>query len=256
MLKVCPLIDLFFPGEKSWEERAAKIAACGFRFVETWQGKDAAELKKMNSSGIQLVSIVMNFATEADVAPVNPKNMKSFLDRIDRFSENALAAGCREGIVTAGQKVCGLGCATQRKALVEAMAEAGKLVEKRGFSLNLESLNTEVDHAGYFLSDPADAVAIAKETGCPNVKTLYDIYHMGIMRGNHTEFLRNNIAWVGHFHTAGIPGRHEPASGETNYPFLLSEIEKAGFRGYIGLEYFPLLESRESLLQTKKYFGV
>ena len=68
MLKIAPLIDLFFKGE-SWGARAEKIAACGYKYVETWQGKDAAVLKEMNAGGIQLISIVVNFATDAAVAP-------------------------------------------------------------------------------------------------------------------------------------------------------------------------------------------
>ncbi len=255
MLKVAPLIDLFFP-KQPWDTRAAQIAGCGFSFVETWQGKNPAELQQMSTNGIQLISIVMNFGGEADVAPIRKENLPAFLERIDKMADNALSAGCKQGIVTTGQQVGGRGYQTQRAALVEALAQAGERVKARGFSLNLEPLNTEVDHAGYFLSDPADAVAVCKETGCSNVKVLFDVYHMAIMRGNLTEFLRNNIRWIGHFHTAAVPGRHEPMNGETNYPFLLSEIEKLGYDGYIGLEYMPLLESRESLLQTKKYFGV
>lgn len=253
MLKICPLIDLFFT-DQPWEKRAELIAACGYKYVETWMGADAAELKRMNSNGIQLVSIVMNFATDAPVAPINPANQARFLERIDAMADSALAAGCKQGIVTTGQIVEGLGYQAQRAALVEAMAKAGELVAKRGFSINLEALNTEVDHAGYFLDDPVEGVAIVKEIAQPNIKLLYDLYHMTIMRGNQVDFLRRNIDWIGHFHVAGVPGRHEPKAGETNYPFVLSEVDKAGYNGYIGLEYFPLLESRESLLQTAEYF--
>ena len=255
MLKICPLIDLFFT-DAPWEARAEKIAACGYRFVETWMGADAAELKRMNQAGIQLVSIVMNFATDAPVAPINPDNQARFLERIDAMADSALAAGCRQGIVTTGQIVEGLGYQTQRAALVEAMAKAGALVADRGFAINLEALNTEVDHPGYFLDSPVEGVAIVKEIAQPNVKLLYDLYHMSIMRGNQTDFLRRNLQWIGHFHTAGVPGRHEPANGETNYPFVLGEVDKGGYTGYIGLEYFPLLPSRESLLQTAKYFQI
>ena len=84
---------------------------------------------------------------------------------------------------------------------------------------------------------------------------LYDIYHMGIMGGNIIDFLRHNIKRIGHFHLAAIPGRHEPKRGETNYPFLLEEIDKLGYEGYIGLEYMPLLPHRESLLETREYLN-
>lgn len=254
MLKLTPLIDLFFK-EDAWEVRAEKIAACGYRCVETWQGGDSAVLKRMNAAGIQLASIVLNFATEAEVAPCCPENRARFVERIDRYADCALSAGCRRGIVTAGQSVAGLSYAAQRAVLVEALAAAGERVASRGFNLNLEALNTEVDHPGYLLNDPFEMVAMAKETGCPNVKGLYDFYHMTIMCGNQTEFLRHNLVWIGHFHIAGVPGRHEPAAGETNYPFLLSELKRLGFEGHLGLEYFPLLESAESLKQTLQYLG-
>ncbi len=255
MLKICPLIDLFFK-EDDLGTRAARIADCGYSYVETWLGADPEELKKMNNAGIQLVSIVMNFADDAPVAPVNPENRNRFLERMDAMADSALAAGCRQGIVTAGQQVGGLSHETQRAVLVENLAAAGEMLAKRGFAINLEPLNTEVDHAGYFLASPAEGVAIVKEVGLDNVKMLYDIYHMTIMTGNQMEFLKNNISWIGHFHTAGVPGRHEPLNGETNYPFLLDAVDKLGYAGYVGLEYFPLLESRESLLQTGKYFGL
>ena len=255
MLKVCPLIDLFFK-EDDLATRAAKIADCGYSYVETWLGADASELKQINNAGIQLVSIVMNFATDAPVAPINPDNKRRFLEKMDAMADSALSAGCHQGIVTAGQSVEGLGYQVQRAALVDSLAAAGEMLAKRGFTICLEPLNTEVDHAGYFLPSPVEGVAIVKEIGMENVKMLYDIYHMTIMTGNQMEFLRHNLPWIGHFHVAGVPGRHEPKNGETNYPFLLDGIDKGGYTGYIGLEYFPLLESRESLLQTHEYFGL
>ncbi len=255
MLKIAPLIDLFFT-DQSWSKRLELIAQCGYQFVETWKGANAADLQQMNGSGVKLISIVMNFATEAEVVPVNPKNLNAFLNQIDRMADNALSAGCTQGIVTAGQQVGGMSYQAQRAALVEALRKAGQLVADRGFQLNLEPLNTEVNHAGYMLASPADAVAIVKETGCANVKILYDIYHMTIMTGNQTEFLRANLPWIGHFHVAGVPGRHEPDNGETNYPFLLKEIAGGGYRGYIGLEYIPLLPSEESLRRTLEYFTI
>jgi len=100
-----------------------------------------------------------------------------------------------------------------------------------------------------------DAVTPVKEIGLPNVKLLYDIYHMGIMTGNLSVFIEQNIEWIGHFHSAGIPGRHELFNGETNYPFIMEKIETAGYQGYFGLEYKPLLPSQETLVKTLDYLS-
>ena len=258
MIKVDALIDLFFK-ELPFEQRVEKIAKCGYKYIETWGGDDAEALKKMADAGkqcgVELVSIVMNFATNNGVAPIRKENLDRFIEQMDRLSDNALAAGCRQGIVTTGQSVGGRNYQEQRAALVYAMREAGQKVAKKGFRLNLEVLNTEVDHPGYFLAYPQEGVAIVKEIGLENVRMLYDVYHMGIMSGNLTVFIEQNIEWIGHFHFAGIPGRHELFNGETNYPFIIDKIEKAGYKGYFGLEYMPLLPCPETLVKTMEYLS-
>lgn len=258
MIKIDVLVDLFFR-DLTWEQRVEKIAESGYKYIETWGGGDAAQLQALatsgNNCGVELVSIVMNSPSSKETAPVANENLNAFIEQINRYSDNALAAGCNTGIVTTGPSSGGRSYQEQRKALVEALAAAGELVAKKGFKLNLEILNTEVDHPGYFLSSPQDGVAIVKEVGLSNVKVLYDIYHMGIMTGNLTAFIEQNIAWIGHFHAAGIPGRHELFKGETNYPFLLQKIEAAGYQGCFGLEYKPLLPCPETLVKTLEYLS-
>jgi hydroxypyruvate isomerase len=258
MLKIDALIDLFFT-DLPFADRVPEIAKCGCKYIETWGGGDAAQLKAMaeagESCGVELVSIVMNFATEEKVAPINPDNKQRFLEQMDRYSDNALGAGCKHGIVTAGQAVAGLNYQEQRKALAEALRDAGEMVGKKGFKLNLEPLNTEVDHPGYFLDCPQESVAIVKEVALDNVKILFDVYHMEIMRGNQAVFIENNIDWIGHFHCAGVPGRHEPFNGETNYPFIMKKIKEAGYDAYLGLEYMPVLPSPETLIKTLDYLN-
>ena len=256
MIKVNALIDLFFK-ESPFPERVPKIAECGYSYIETWGGSDPAMLKSLadagKNSGVELVSIVMNFATQDDVAPIRAECRDAFVEQMDRFSDNALAAGCHSGIVTTGQAVSRRNHQEQRIALVDALAAAGEKLLSKDFVLNLEVLNTEVDHPGYFLDDPDIGVAVVKEVDLKNVRLLYDIYHMEIMRGNQVVFIESNIDWIGHFHSAGVPGRHELFNGETNYPFIVDRIEKAGYDGYFGLEYMPELESEESLKKTLQY---
>ena len=255
MPKVAPFFDIFFKGE-SYARQAELIRECGFDCAETWRGIEADKLKEMTASGLKLVSVLVNTVPDAALFPSMLASRDAFLERVDRVADNALAVGCKQAIVTSGNHVVHYSYQTQRAILVETLAKAGEMLKSRGFSLNLEPLNTEVDHAGYLVDDPNDAVAICKETGCSNIRILFDVYHMGIMRGNLTEFIRNNINSIGHFHIAGIPGRHEVARGETNYPFLMEEIDRLGYDGYIGLEYIPKLPGRESLEETKRYLNL
>ena len=249
------LIDVFY-SEIPLEQRVQKAAALGYTAIETWQGGDAALVKKIGdactSSGVRFVSIVMNGPADMTVAPVKNGNRKAFIEQVDRFSDNALAAGCRSGIITTGNHVPGQTPAEHRKNLVDNLTEAGKLVAKKGFALNLEPLNTLVDHEGYYLESREASLEIVKEINLANVRMLYDLYHMQIMGGNHLPFVLPNLSWIGHFHTAGVPGRHELADGEMNYPFVMKKILAAGYKGFFGLEYMPLLPSDESLRQTAK----
>ncbi|MBQ6352664.1 MAG: TIM barrel protein [Lentisphaeria bacterium] len=252
MLKFAAYFDLFFKNEP-YERRAELFGECGYEYAETWRGADLAELKAMTSRDVKLISVLVGGGKEC--SPSDLETRAAFLERVDLVADNALAVGCDRAIVTAGNQLRGKSYQNQRSVLVESLAMAGEKLKSRGFSLNLETLNTDVNHPGYLLNDPNDTVAICKETGCGNIKMLYDIYHMGIMTGNLTDFLRFNIGHIGHFHLAAIPGRHEPKRGETNYPFLLGEIDKLGYEGYIGLEYTPLLPDRESLLETREYLN-
>ena len=257
-MKIGVLVDLFFK-DLPMEKRVEKIAGCGYRYIETWGGGDPGLLKMVADAGtqcgVELYSIVMNAPGQEDVAPIRRENRARFLEQMDRYSDHALAAGCHQGIVTAGPSVRGLDYQAQRAALVDALREAGGKLAAKGFQLNLEPLNTEVNHPGSYLSCPRDAVAIIKEVGQDNVRILYDIYHMGIMTGNLTAFIEQNIQWIGHFHAAGIPGRHELSEGETNYPFMIRKIDQAGYKGFLGLEYYPLLSCPETLVQTLTYLS-
>lgn len=256
MLKINVLFDTFWDDIVP-EKRIAKVADCGYKYVETWLGGDAEQLKRVGNAckenDIKLVSIVMNFATDDAVAPVRSDCLNAFIERIDQYSDNALAAGCCSGIVTSGNFFDDMTQEQHKANLTTAMCKAGELAAKKGFNLNLEPLNTLVDHAGYYLDCRQNAIDIVKDVALENVKILYDLYHMEIMTGNQIDFIRKNIDWIGHFHSAGAPGRHELFNGETNYPFILDAIEKTGYKGYFGLEYMPELESSESLRKTLNY---
>jgi len=257
-MKVDVLFDMFFQ-DLPLSERIASITATGWQAIETWKGGDAAELKEIGQAcadhGAKLVSIVMNGPNDASVAPVNADNRTAFLERIDQYSDNALAAGCSKGIVCSGGRLGGKDFYQQKQSLIEALAQAAELAERKNFLLNLEPLNDKVDHAGYFLNSREEAAAIVRQVGSSHVRFLYDLYHEQIMGGDHIAFLEANIEWVGHFHAAGVPGRHEVFNGETNYPYVVQRIREMGYTGYLGLEYMPQLDHAASLRATLDYLA-
>lgn len=94
---------------------------------------------------------------------------------------------------------------------------------------------------------------ILKEVGSDRIKLLFDVYHMQIMEGNIISNIKENIDLIGHFHSAGVPGRHELYSGELNYKNIITAINDSGYKGHFGLEYWPSMDDLKSLRQTKKF---
>jgi hydroxypyruvate isomerase len=114
------------------------------------------------------------------------------------------------------------------------------LAEEKNVTLVLELLNSKVNHPDYQCDHTAWGVEVAKRVNSPRVKLLYDIYHMQIMEGDIIRTVRENIPWIGHFHTAGNPGRNEiGARQELNYRAIAQAIVDTGYTGYLTHEYSP-----------------
>lgn len=123
------------------------------------------------------------------------------------------------------------------------------LAEKYGITLVMELLNSRVDHPGYQCDRTEWGVALCERLGNPRFKLLYDIYHMQVMEGDVIATIRRYIRHIGHFHTAGVPGRHEiDDSQELNYPAIARAIAETGFEGFLGQEFIPTVEDPFSSL--------
>jgi hydroxypyruvate isomerase len=122
------------------------------------------------------------------------------------------------------------------------------LAEDKGVTICLELLNSKVNHPDYHCDHTRWGVEVMKRVNSPRVKLLYDIYHMQIMEGDIIRTIKDNIQYLGHFHTAGVPGRHEmDNTQELNYRPIAEAIVAAGFTGYMAHEYSPLRDPLKSL---------
>jgi hydroxypyruvate isomerase len=120
--------------------------------------------------------------------------------------------------------------------------------ERHGVTICMELLNSKVDHADYQCDRTPWGVALVKRLGSERFKLLYDIYHMQIMEGDVIRTIRDNHQYIGHYHTAGVPGRHEiDASQELNYAAIMRAIADTGFTGYVAQEFIPTRDPRTSL---------
>ena len=267
MAKIGVCIEPFF-GELPYAERLARIRKLGFRHYEFWfhnkrfdgrslfdEEKDLDELAECNARyGFSCTDFVFNHPDGGVVASlIDRRDHGRLLDSLAGIIEKGRKVGAKAFISGSGNKVPGQRPEEAVENMVAGLKACAPVCERHGVVLLLEPWNSRVDHPNNFLDDPRLAVEVVKKVGSPAVKLLYDIYHMQIMAGDVTAFIRENIAFIGHFHAAGVPGRHEPDSGELNYPFILRELDRLGFQGCVGLEYWPTGDHAASLKRTKKY---
>lgn len=131
------------------------------------------------------------------------------------------------------------------------------IAEDNGVTICLELLNSKVNHPDYMADHTAWGARVMREVNSPRVKLLYDIYHMQIMEGDLIDTIRQNIGVIGHFHTAGVPGRHElNASQEIQYSAVMEAIATSGFSGYVAHEFIPTGNPLTSLRQAAELCDV
>lgn len=131
------------------------------------------------------------------------------------------------------------------------LKEAVKIAEDSGVTICMELLNSRVNHPGYMCDTSAWGFELCRRVDSPRFKMLYDIYHMQIMEGNLIATIRNNIQHIGHFHTAGVPGRHElDENQEIYYPAVMRAIAATEYDGYVAHEYTPTRDPIPSLIQA------
>jgi hydroxypyruvate isomerase len=125
------------------------------------------------------------------------------------------------------------------------------IAEANGVTICLELLNSKVNHPDYMADHTAWGARVMHEVNSPRIKLLYDIYHMQIMEGDLIDTIRQNIGVLGHFHTGGVPGRHEiDATQEIQYAAVMKAIADAGFAGYVAHEFLPTGDPLTSLRQA------
>ena len=269
MAKIAVCIEPFF-ADLPYAERLARISKLGFKYYEFWfldkrfdgkalvtEAKNLDQLAECNAKyGLTCTDFVFNHPDGGVVAAlIDKRDHGKLVDNLAGIIEKGRRVGVRSFISGSGNKVPGQRPEEAVANMVAGLKACVPILEKHGATLLLEPWNTRVDHPNNFLDDPRLSVEVLKQVGSPAVKLLYDIYHMQIMAGDVTAFIRENIGYIGHFHAAGVPGRHEPDSGELNYPFILRELDRLGYQGCVGLEYWPTVDHAASLKRTKKYLG-
>ena len=175
-----------------------------------------------------------------------PERADEFRDGVLRAIESASVLGVKQLNCLAGKAPAGADEALLRKTLVANLRHAAGALKKAGIRLLIEPINTH-DIPGFYLSRSAQALSIIDEVDSDNLFLQYDIYHAQRMEGELAATLEKHLARIAHVQLADNPGRHEPGTGEINYPFLFAHLDRIGYRGHVGCEYKPATTTEAGL---------
>lgn len=167
-----------------------------------------------------------------------PGRESEFRKSVERALEYARVLGNERVHLMAGLIRPGEERARHRAVYVSNLAHAAKEAASAGVTVVIEPINTR-DIPGFFLNRQDEAHAVCAEVGATNLKVQMDFYHCQIVEGDLALKLRKYISGIGHIQIAGVPERHEPDTGEINYPYLFALMDELGYAGWVGCEYRP-----------------
>jgi hydroxypyruvate isomerase len=257
MPKLCANLSLLFT-ELDFMDRFAAAAKAGFKGVEylfPYAYPKAQLVEALQRNG--LVQVLHNMPA-GDWAKgdrglgCNPSRVGEFQEGVGKAIEYATALGCKQVNCLAGLAPQGVAPDKLRETFVANLRFAAEKTEAAGIRLVTEPVNDR-DIPGFYLNRSRQALEIMDDVGSDNLKLQYDIYHMQVMEGDLARTIETHLARIGHMQLADNPGRHEPGTGEINYPFLFDWIDRIGYQGWIGCEYNPKAGTVEGLGWTKPY---
>lgn len=233
-------------------DRFAAAAAAGFRGVEFLFPYDFPKEvlhEAIRSSGLELILHNMppgNWNKGERGLACLPGREAEFRAGVAKGLEYARHLGLRQIHCMAGIAPANVPTGVLRRTYVDNLRFAAAEAARADVRLLIEPINDR-DIPGYFLNYSSQAIDILDEVGSDNVALQYDIYHMQIMEGDLAPTMERLLGRIGHMQLADTPGRHEPGTGEINYPFLFDHLDRIGYTGWIGCEYRPAGRTEDGL---------
>lgn len=233
-------------GFLSVEELCKVVNDIGFKAIDLIAPKDWPVLQKY-----EIFSSMCYHGGK--VSLTNGWNNKIYHEDLIRdYSEvipQMVKAGYTDVICFSGSRN-GMDDETGLRNCVEGLQKVLPLAEKSGITIQMELLNSKVDHRDYMCDKTTWGVELCKRISSPNFKLLYDIYHMQIDEGDVIRTIRDYHQYIGHYHTGGVPGRHEiDESQELYYPAIMKAIVETGFTGYCAQEFIPAAKDKIASLK-------
>lgn len=257
MPKLAANLTLLF-GEVDFPDRFAKARAAGFRAVECQfpYAFGAPVIKAaLENGGLEMVLHNLpagDWMVDEQAVACHPERTEAFRQGVERAIGYAQAIGCPRLNCLAGVRPSAVSVSAARETFVENLAFAASRAFDAGLELVTEPINT-FDVPGFFLSRFDEALAIVRDIGAPNLSIQFDIYHMHRMGEDVTGLLDRHLDVIGHIQVADAPGRHEPGTGEIDVAGVFAQLDRLGYRGWVGCEYNPATTTDDGLDWAREY---
>jgi len=257
MPKLAANLTMLF-NEVDFLDRFRLAAAAGFKAVEyLFPYEYDARVLKQQLAHHGLVQALHNLPAgnwaggDRGIACL-PNRIDEFEAGVDKAIEYATALGCRQVNCLAGILSPDLEMKDARKTFVRNLRYAAPRLQAAGITLLVEPINTR-DIPGFFLSHAEQAVEVIDAVGADNLFLQYDVYHMHVMEEDLAPTIERYVKRIAHIQIADSPGRHEPGTGDINYPVLLALVDRVGYTGWVGCEYKPATSTEAGLAWARGY---
>jgi len=252
MLKFAANLSFLFV-DAPFNERFERAAKAGFQGVEylfpyEWPAQVLGEM--LESFGLQQVLFNLppgNWDAGERGLGCLPDRQDEFRQGVELALNYAVSLKCRRVHCMAGLRPEGGSEAVLERTYIENLRYAADRMATQGIELTIEPINSRIDMPGYWLDSIEKALLLIKRVDRKNVKLQLDLYHAQIIQGDLARTIEANLPLIAHIQIADNPGRHEPGTGEINYPYLFSLLSQVGYSGWIGCEYKPKALTEQGL---------
>ena len=236
-----------------FEQRIEKVAAADYSNVELveeykdWSQADYAQFRAQKSR----LHINVDACSGIAHSLCDPAQRDAFLEEVRAKLPVLEELECHKLILLTGDKVPGLSHQQMHDACVESLKRAAELTATKKVGILLENIDP-LENPKYFLTSVLEGFEIVRSVDAPNLQFLYDFFHDQIAEGNLLAKLDKNLDIIGVVHVADVPGRHEPGTGEINYPNIFRKLGQLGFNGYVAMEFVSSGETVAALRAARE----
>ena len=236
-----------------FDQRIEKVAEAGYHAVElvneykNFSKEDYAKFRAKKSE----LHLTVDATSGISHSLCDSSQRDAFLNEVRAKLPVLEELECNKLIVLSGDKVPGQTPQQMHENCIEGLKRAADITAAKNVGLLLENIDPE-ENPKYFLTSVSEGFEIVRSIGASNVQFLYDFFHDQIAEGNLLAKLEKNLDLIGVVHIADVPGRHDPGTGEINYPNIFRKLGQLGFNGYVAMEFIPEGETVAALRAARE----